>query len=133
MRSAHGPVVPYPEIVHGISRGWRSVSADAEAQAVGGSRRQILYEHVGAGEDLVQDVPAARVLEVQGEGFLGAVEPDEIAGVAVHARVVAAREVALAGPLHLDHPGAEIGELPGGVRSGNGLFQADHRDAGQGS
>ncbi|CAM5681067.1 hypothetical protein SALBM311S_05868 [Streptomyces alboniger] len=48
-------------------------------------------------------------------------------------RVVAAGEVALTGPLHLDHPGAEIGELAGGEGGGDGLLQADHRDPGQGT
>src|SRR5690606_992811 len=78
-----------------------------------------------------QDVPAARVLEVEGEGLLGAVEPDEVAGLTVHGGVVAAGGVAAARPLHLDHPGAAIGALAGGGGGGPGLLQTDHRDARQ--
>ncbi|GAA1421858.1 hypothetical protein GCM10009601_22380 [Streptomyces thermospinosisporus] len=50
----------------------------------------------------------------------------------MHGGVVVPGEVALAGPLHLDHPGAEVGELPGGVGRGHGLFQTDYRDPRQG-
>jgi hypothetical protein len=38
----------------------------------------------------------------------------------VHRAVVAAGEVAVAGPLDLDDPGAEAGELPGGERPDRG-------------
>ncbi|GAA3307441.1 hypothetical protein GCM10020295_66310 [Streptomyces cinereospinus] len=53
-------------------------------------------------------------------------------GEAAGGGVVAAREVAAVDPLHLDHPGAEVGELPGGEGGGDGLFDGDDGDARQG-
>ena len=73
--------------------------------------------------------PVGGVLEVELDAFLAAVEPDEVGGLAVYGRVVAAGEVACAGPLDLDHARAEVGELPGGERRGDRMLQGDHEDA----
>ena len=43
--------------------------------------------------------------------------------------VVAAREVAPVDPLHLDHPGAEVRQVPGRQRGGHGLFDGHDGDA----
>ena len=45
------------------------------------------------------------------------------------ALVVAAGEVAGTGALDLDHPRAEVGQLPGAERRGDGVLEADHGDA----
>ncbi|MNE86364.1 hypothetical protein D3C80_1834570 [compost metagenome] len=54
-------------------------------------------------------------------------------GHAAHALVVATGEVADAGALDLDHSRAEIGELTGAERRGNGVLEADHSDAVEGT
>jgi hypothetical protein len=43
----------------------------------------------------------------------------------MHRLVVAAGEVTRAGPLDLDDPGAQVGELPGGEWGRDGLLQRD--------
>ena len=72
-----------------------------------------------------------RVLHIQREAFLRAVGPDEMRREAAHALVVAAREVAHAGPLDLDHPRAEIRKLPRGERRGDRVLEGDDGDAAQ--
>jgi hypothetical protein len=67
------------------------------------------------------------VLEVERDGLLGAVEPDEVARQPVHGGVVVPGEVSPAGSLDLDDAGAEIGELAGRERRGDGLL-ARHDD-----
>ena len=71
----------------------------------------------------------AGLLEVELDALLAAVQPDEVAGLAVHGPVVAAGEVAGAGPLDLDHARAEVGELAGGERRGHRLLQGDDGEA----
>jgi len=62
-------------------------------------------------------------LQVKTDALFAAVEPHKVARLAEHGIVVAAREVAL-GTLDLDDAGAEVGELAGGERGGDSLFQA---------
>jgi hypothetical protein len=71
----------------------------------------------------VEELAAARVLRVQGEGLLVAVYPHEVRAEPLDALVVAAGEVAHVGPFDLDDARAEVGELPGGVRGGDRLLQ----------
>ena len=94
--------------------------------------RQVLDEHVRAVDKSIQDRPARGVLEIQAQGLLAAVEPDEVAGQALDGGVVVPREVAWARPLDLDHPGAQVGQLTGGERRGDRLLHRDHRDATRG-
>jgi len=64
-----------------------------------------------------------RVFDIENDGFLAAVEPYEIAALAVGGPVVAAREIAFR-PLDLDDPGAGIGKAVypvAGAASGPGL------------
>jgi hypothetical protein len=80
----------------------------------------------------VQDLPAARVLEVEGDRLLAAVRPDEVRGQSVDGGVVGPREVTAVRALHLDHAGAEIGELTGGEGRGDRLFNGDDGDGVEG-
>ncbi|CAM5654179.1 hypothetical protein SGLAM104S_05681 [Streptomyces glaucescens] len=64
--------------------------------------------------------------------ILAAVAPHEVRGQAAGGGVVATREVTAVDPLDLDHPGAEVGELTGGERGRDGLFDGDDGDALQG-
>ena len=73
--------------------------------------------------------PRRRMLHVERQAFLGAVGPDEMRGQALHRAVVAARGVADAGALDLDHARAELGELARGERPGDDLLERDYGDA----
>src|SRR5574337_1296033 len=53
--------------------------------------------------------------------------------LAVHTLVVAAREVAAAGALDLDHARAQVGELARGKGRGDGVFEGDDGDAVEGA
>ncbi len=74
-----------------------------------------------------------RVLDVQREALLRAVGPHEMRRQAAHALVVAAREVADAGPLDLDHARAEIGQLSRRERRRDRVLERDDGDAFEGS
>ena len=75
----------------------------------------VTLEHLGGGG----------VLHVESEAFLGAISPHEVRREAAHARVVAAREVADAGALDLDHAGTQIGELARRERRGDRVLEGD--------
>jgi hypothetical protein len=70
-----------------------------------------------------------RMLDVEREALLRAIGPDEMRRETVDALVVAAREIADAGPLDLDHPRAEIGELARGERRGDRVLERDDGDS----
>ena len=69
------------------------------------------------------------LLEVEGQAFLGTIGPDEMRGHATHALVIAAGEIAAARALDLDHPRAQISQLPRAERCGNGVLETDHGNA----
>ncbi len=92
---------------------------------------EILDEHVALRNQGAQDLDGFGLLEIEGERLLAPVEPDEIGREALHGGVVGAGEIAAAGALDLDDFGAEIGQMPGAERSGNGLFEREHANSGQ--
>ena len=102
---------------------------EREAEARGRAGHQVLHQHVGPGDELAQHLGRPRMLEVEREAFLRAVGPDEVRGQAGDALVVAAGEVAAAGPLELDHPGAEVGELAGAEGRGDRVLEREDGDA----
>ncbi|MDT4846926.1 hypothetical protein FQZ97_809700 [compost metagenome] len=106
---------------------------ERQAHACGGARREVLHQHVGLGQQVVEHLRGLVLLEVESQALLGAVGPDEMGGDAGDALVVAAGEVSHARALHLDHPGAEIGQLAGAERCCDGVLQTDHRDAVKGT
>ena len=102
---------------------------ERQAHARGGARCQVLYQHVGTGQQAAEHLHRIVLLEVEGQAFLGAVGPDEMRGQAADPLVVATGKVTAAGAFDLDHPCAEVGELAGAERRGDGVLQADHGDA----
>ncbi len=110
----------------------RAQRGRVEPEPRGGALGEVLDEDVGPVQQPVQDLPAARVLQVERDGLLAAVGPDEMRGQSLRGGVVGTREVAAVGPLDLDHPGAEVGELAGGEGGRDGLFDGDDGDAVQG-
>jgi hypothetical protein len=98
-----------------------------ETQPPGRARREVLDEDVGLFEQACQDLSCALLLEIQGQGLLGVVEPDEVAREPLHRGVVGAGEVPRLRSLHLYDPRAEVGELAGGEGGGDRLLQSDDR------
>jgi hypothetical protein len=109
---------------HTTSRGARrrsAAGAEPEAPAAPGAR--FCTNTSAPATQAVQELATAGVLRVQRERLLVAVHPHEVRAEPLDALVVAAGEVAHVGPLDLDDPRAEVGELPGGVRGGDRLLQ----------
>ena len=100
-----------------------------DPEAFGSRRREVLYDDVGACDQPLERVPALVGLQVERDALLAAVQPDEVARLPLHGRVVPAREVALPRPLDLDHPGAEVGQLARRERRGHRLLDGDDERA----
>ena len=79
------------------------------------ARREVLDEHVGAPRQLDHERPAARMLQVDGDALLPAVDREEVRGRAVRRprRHPVAAVVAGAGLLDLEHLGAVVAEGSG--------------------
>jgi hypothetical protein len=91
--------------------------------------RDVVDEDVGPFEEGVEHPASGGGLHVELDGLLAPVEPDEHGAQPGDLRVVVAGEVAGTGPLDLDHPGPEVGQLPGGEGSGDRLLEGDDEDA----
>ncbi len=74
-----------------------------------------------------------RVLHVERQAFLRAVEPHEVRRQAFDRLIVVAREIADAGTLDLDHARAEIRELARRERRRDRLLERDDRDSVKGA
>src|SRR5262245_25388208 len=82
-----------------------------ETHAVERTRREILHQHVAVLDQPLEDLLALGMLGVDGDRALVAVEHGEIEAVGpLHVAQLAAGDVADAGPLDLDHVGAQVGE-----------------------
>ena len=85
-----------------------------EAHAVHGAGCKILHQHVAGLHQALEDLEALLVLAVDGDRTLVVVQHREIEAVRVrHVLQLAARDVAHARTLDLDHVGAEPGEKLG--------------------
>ena len=102
----------------------RAQLCGAEAGAFRGSRREVLDEHIGLGDDAVKQRRVVRALDVRDQRFLAAVEPDEVGALAAHKLVVAAGEVAFLA-LDLDDTRAGIGQARGTEGCRHRLLQRD--------
>ena len=76
-----------------------------------GARTEVLHHHIRALDQAAEHFLPPRELEVQGEGSLVSIEPDETRGFALEERSGGAHLVATVWVLDLHHLGAEIGEL----------------------
>ena len=103
----------------------------AEAGTRRGAGREVLDEHVGAGQDAVQQRRVVRMLDVGDQALLAAVQPDEIAGQAFGRVVVAAGEIAFRA-LDLDHARAGVGQAGTAIGRGDRLFERDDEQTGEG-
>src|ERR1700674_782021 len=98
-------------------------------QPLRGTRGEVLHEDVRAADQAREDVTGIGSFEVECERFFRSVQPHEVARKSVHRGVVAPCEIAAVWTLDLDHPRAEIGELPGGKWRRYCLFDRDHGNA----
>ena len=94
---------------------------------------EVLHQHVGRPQELQQRGLGLRVLHVERQAFLVAVEPGEVGRLALYPLVVAAREVAAAGALHLDDARAQVGQLSRAERRGDRMFERNDGDAVEGA
>ena len=90
-----------------------------EAELVHRAGLEVLQQHVGGGDQLLQLGAAFLGGEIDHRGFLAAVEPDEVAALALRRGVIAAGEIALR-PFDLDDMRAGIGQ----PRTANGAATA---------
>ena len=101
-----------------------------ETEARRRARCKVLNDDVGGLDDEPpKDHLRLRMLDVERQAFLRAIGPDEMRRETVDALVVAAREIAHAGPLDLDHPRAEVRELPRCERRGDRVLERDDGNA----
>jgi hypothetical protein len=103
---------------------------DRKAELVDRARLQILHEDIGAFEHGDKEAPIHRNGEIEHHRFLAAIEPNEIAALAMHQRVVAAREVAFR-PFDLENARARIGKPASTHRRSHGLFERNDEQPGQ--
>ena len=124
--SAYGPTPRIPEMSTATSRGCAAhrVAASSPSRAAAPGRGSARTRRRPATSRRTTSSPRGS-FEVEGEGLLAPVAPHEVRGETAGGGVVAAREVAAVDPLDLDDAGAEVGELPGGERRGDGLFDGD--------
>ena len=101
----------------------------AEPEPFDSARREVVQEDVRLLHQPGEDLLRLRVLHVQSQAFLRAVDPDEVRGEPFHRGVVRPCRVAAGRPLDLDDARAELGELAGGERSGDDLLERNHGDA----
>ena len=84
----------------------------AQSHVVERAWTKILDEHIGACDEVVEQLAAAGVLEIQRHAFLVPVDAQEIRALALgKRRPPRACIVAGARPLNLDHASAHVGEL----------------------
>src|SRR5699024_7346938 len=105
--------------------------SSTEAEALGGAGGEVLDEDIGRSNELMQDLEPVGALEVERQTLLVAVDPHEMAGEPVDRRVVSAGEVTDFWTFDLDDSGAEVGQLPGGELSSDGLLATDYGNSRQ--
>ena len=89
-----------------------------QAHAVERAGGEVLDQHVAGLDQPVEDIHALGMLGIDGDRPLAAVEHGEIEAVGIgHVAQLAARDIAGARTLDLDHVGAHIGEQLGAGRS----------------
>src|SRR5206468_8188884 len=99
-----------------------------QPQAVHDAGTVILDEDVGARRKAPHDVGAGRLLKVDDEAFLVAVDAEEIVAFAGDKRWELAGLVTAARRLDLQHLGAEVAEALGRERAGEDPGQIDDPD-----
>ena len=103
----------------------------AQAELVECSRAVILDEDIGALDQLVQHLEAARILEVDAQALLAHVLLQVVTALPVDEISVGATGVACRRALDLDHIGAERREIARNEGAGQEVAVVDDADAGK--
>ena len=103
----------------------------AIAQLLHRARAEVLDQHVGLGQQLIEHLAVGRCLQVEDDGFLAAIDRHEIGRAPLYERPVFARVVALARRLHLDHPRAHLRHQQRAVGTCEDAREVDDGDAGE--
>ena len=102
----------------------------AEPQPLHRAGTEVLDQHVGAIEQPLEDRRARRLLQVERQALLVAVDAEEVRALAAdERRTPRARVVAAAGLLDLDDARAHVGEQHRAVRPGQHARQIDDEQA----
>src|SRR4029079_11534569 len=105
-----------------------------EPEALHRAGSEVLDDHVGARDERVEDSPRARVLQIERDALLVAVDAEEIGAFAANEwRAPGAGIVAPPRLLDLDHPRPEIGQLHRAVGPGEDSREVEDRQAVEGS
>jgi hypothetical protein len=104
-----------------------SACSVADAHGLERARAEALDEHLRAGREPLEQVPALRL--AQGERHALLVAGVDLPVSADPVDLPVAQRVALAGILDLDHLGAEVGELQAQHVAGHQPRQVEHADA----
>ncbi len=88
----------------------RTDDVGAEAEALDRAGREVLHQHVGLGGEVLDQLQTARVLQVDGDGFLVGVEIQEIRVIVAGLAAQRAAGIAAFGVFDLHHFGAQPGE-----------------------
>ncbi len=105
--------------------------AIAEAELVHRARTEVLQQHVALLDQLPKDLLSFLGLEIQGDALLAPVHRHEVGRLAADERRPAARVVALAGLLDLDHLGAHVAEHHRAEGTRQDAGEVEHTNAGQ--
>jgi hypothetical protein len=104
----------------------------AQPQPFQGAAAVVLGQDVGLLHHGQQDLASLRMLQVEGDAALVAVQDHERRRHAVHARLAVAARIVAAGELFdLDHVGAHIGQHHAARGAGHDLREFEHAHAGQ--
>ena len=102
-----------------------------ETELVHRPRSEVLEQHVALLRQLPEDLAPLRRLEVQGDALLAPVHRHEVRRLAPDERRPAARVIALAGLLDLDHLGAHVAEHHRAEGAREDAGEVEHANASQ--
>ena len=100
-----------------------------ESEAACRARREVLDEHIGLAQQAFEHPGGVRMLEIESEALLGAVQPDEMRGLPQHGLIVMPGKVPGAWSFDLDDACTQISQLARGKGSCYGLLQRNNRHA----
>ena len=119
-RGVHEPGIAGPEHVA------------AEAEPLHRAGPEVLHEHVGPIDERQKRLPIDRILQIEREALLAAIDAGEVAALAARQEgAVLPGVVAAVGPLDLHHLRAQVSQDHGAERAGQDPREVENSDAGK--